>query len=268
MSVTSRYYNQKASTYDSQQNLLYFKVYDLITWKYTKPFIPKKSATRVLDAAGGTAKWSIPIALEGPQVVLVDLSDGMLEVARRKITDAGLNGRIDVCKGDITSLDFEDQTFDMVFCDHALCFAKDVTTVVKELVRVLKRGSPLVISAQNRYPLGLSIVSENFETGIKVLLGKEPFFMRGQVPVRTLFPEDFRNMLETNGIRIAKMIGKGIAVTPLVMPTERFWTDNYDQSFLSELTNVELSLCERQDALPLAGHIQAVGHRTLPRTLP
>jgi demethylmenaquinone methyltransferase/2-methoxy-6-polyprenyl-1,4-benzoquinol methylase len=140
MSKIEQYYDEKASSYDSEEHLLYFKVYDLITWKYTKLYVPKDPSARVLDAGGGTGKWSIPIAHEGPHVIVLDLSNGMLSIARRKIDEEKLGERIQLCRGDITSLDFEDETFDMVFCDHALCFIEDQRAAIKEMVRVLKRA--------------------------------------------------------------------------------------------------------------------------------
>lgn len=261
MSKVKEYYDDKASSYDLEQRLLYFKVYDLITWKYTKPYIPKDPSAIVLDAAGGTGKWSIPIAREGPRVILVDLSGGMLGIARQKIDDERLSGRIELCHGNITSLDFEDETFDMVFCDHALCFIKDQEIAVKEMVRVLKKGSPIIVSAQNRYPLSLSIFSQDVDTATRILFGQEHFMMRGRIPVHTLFPDDFYTLLESSGLRIEKMIGKGIVLTPVVLPMERLWTDDYDQTLLSKLMDTESRLCERKDSLALAGHIQAIGYK-------
>jgi len=261
-SLVNQYYNEKCATYDDEERLLYFKVYDHITWRYTKPFIPKHTNAKVLDAAGGTGKWSVPIAREGPHVVLADLSDGMLDVAREKIAEAGLNGRIEIHQTDITTLDFEDETFDMVFCDHALCFVEDTERAVHELTRVLKRDSPIVISAQNRYPLSLSILADDFEKGMRILHGEEHFMMQGRVPVHTLGPQEFRVLLESKGVQIREMVGKGIVLTPLVLPVERFWTANYDQAFADDVTKMELDLCERSDALPLAGHIQAIGYKS------
>lgn len=262
MSVIEQYYNDKAGTYDSEQRFLYFKVYDFITWKYTQPYIPKETEAKVLDAAGGTWKWSIPIAREGPKVVLVDLSDGMLDVARKKISEAGLDSRIEARQGDITRLDFGDEAFDMVFCDHALCFVKDIPRTLRELVRVLKKNSPIVISAQNRYPLSLSLFAQDLQKGTKILDGEEYFLMQGRLPVQTLFPDNFRALLENNSLRVSKMIGKGILLTPLIFPMEKFWTENYDRELLDNVMKAELDLCERRDALALAGHMQAIGYRS------
>jgi ubiquinone/menaquinone biosynthesis C-methylase UbiE len=256
---TKQYYDESASSYDSVQNLLFFKIYDSITWRFTEPYLPSRKTALVLDAAGGTGKWSIPIAKKGPRVVLLDMSNGMLEIARRKISDQSLSDRVETRQGDITNLHFDDETFDLVFCEHALGFFNDARKALTELVRVLKRGSTMVVSAQNRYPLALSLFNQNMDTGMKILGGEEPFLMRGRVPVHTLFPSEFHTMLEQCGLRVTKLIGKGIVLTPLVLPMERLYMDKFDQDFYDKIMRVEVDLCEKPDALALAGHIQAIG---------
>jgi ubiquinone/menaquinone biosynthesis C-methylase UbiE len=48
-----------ASKYDKEYANPYFQeVYDKITWHYIKPSIPKTGI--ILDAGGGTGKWSVP----------------------------------------------------------------------------------------------------------------------------------------------------------------------------------------------------------------
>jgi len=262
METVRQYYDDRSEKYDAEQRLLYFRVYDEITWKHTRPLIPRNADARVLDAAGGTGKWAIPIAQEGPRVVLVDLSRGMLDVTYRKVAQTSLGSRVEIHQGDITKLDFDDETFDMVFCDHALCFVNDMEKAVRELARVLKEGSPIVISAQNRYPLALSILASEFEKGARILRGEELFMMQNRVPVHTLCPQEFRGLLERNGLEVRKMVGKGVVLTSLVLPMERFWTDNYGEAFASNLMKLEIELSERSDTLALAGHIQAIGYRS------
>jgi ubiquinone/menaquinone biosynthesis C-methylase UbiE len=256
---TQQYYDESAPGYDSLQNLLYFKIYDSITWRFTEPYIPTRKAALVLDAAGGTGKWSIPMAMKGPRVILLDASTGMLEVARRKILDQNLSEKIEVRNGSVEKLEFKDETFDLVFCEHALGFFNDARKALTELVRVLKRGSTIIVSAQNRYPLALSLFNQNMETGMKILEGKEPFLMRGRVPVTTMCPDDFRTALEECGVNVTRMIGKGIALTPLVLPMEKLYLDKHDQELYDRILKVELELCEKPDSLALAGHMQAIG---------
>lgn len=256
---TQEYYDENASAYDSLQNRLFFKIYNSITWKFTEPYLPVEKTSLVLDAAGGTAKWSIPIAMKGPRVILLDTSNGMLEIARKKILDQTLTERIEVRRGNVEKLDFDDNTFDFVLCEHALGFFNDARRALKELVRVLKRGSTMVVSAQNRYPLALSLFNQDLDMGVSILEGKTPFLMRGRVPVNTMSPNDFRTTLEECGITVTKMIGKGILLTPLVLPMEKLYLDRFDQELHDQILKVELELCEKPDTLALAGHMQAIG---------
>lgn len=260
MQDVKKYYNEKAPTYDDYSNQLYFKVYDAVTWKIIEPYIPKNSKALVLDAAGGTGKWSIPIAKCGPKVVLVDISDEMLNVARRKIAKEGLQNRIEAKKGDIRKLDFEDETFDLVFCDHALCFIKEQEQAMKELVRVLKRDHPFIVSGQNRYALSLSLVSEDIDFASRVLSNKAQFVMRNLLKVYALSPDEFKHMLEKNGVKIERIVGK-VVTMPLALSYDKLTSENYSEEFVKKILKIEFELIDKVDAVSLGGHIQAIGYK-------
>jgi len=67
------YYRKTASDYDKEYESPFFKeIYDKITWRCIEPYLPRAGV--VLDAGGGTGKWSIPIAEKGLKVVLFDIS--------------------------------------------------------------------------------------------------------------------------------------------------------------------------------------------------
>ncbi|MGQ9595925.1 MAG: class I SAM-dependent methyltransferase [Thermoproteota archaeon] len=74
------YYRRSAENYDKEYDIPYFKeLYDKITWRYIEPYLPEEGI--VLDAGGGTGKWTIPIAEKGLKVILYDISKEMLNVA-------------------------------------------------------------------------------------------------------------------------------------------------------------------------------------------
>lgn len=91
------------------------RIYDELTWRCIEPYLPPTGL--VLDAGSGTGKWAIPIAERGLKVVLLDISAGMLEVARRKIQERGLEGRVSLVQGDIHEMDFPDRHFDFVLAE-------------------------------------------------------------------------------------------------------------------------------------------------------
>jgi ubiquinone/menaquinone biosynthesis C-methylase UbiE len=264
MSVFSRmvkkYYDEKSQAYDDYSRQLWSKVYDAVTWKITEPYVPTSPQALVFDAAGGTGKWTIPIAKCGPRVVLGDISEGMLKVAKEKIIKEGLQGRVEVKECDLRKLDFEDETFDLVFCEHALAFIKEQEKVIQELVRVLKKGHPMIVTGQNRYVMSISLVSEDVDYAYSVLSKEKPFFMRNSLNVYTVSPEEFRLMLESNGVRIEKIVGK-LFTMPLGLSGQKMIAEDYTKEFLEKMTKIELELSRKPDSVCLGSHLQAIGFK-------
>jgi len=77
----------------------------------------------VLDVAAGTGEPGLTIAaiVESGKVVITDLAEGMLEVARDKAAKKGIaNYETIIC--DVCELPFEDETFDAVSCRFGFMF--------------------------------------------------------------------------------------------------------------------------------------------------
>ena len=255
------YYDKKSANYDDYSKQLWSKVYDAITWNLTKPYVPSSSEALVFDAGGGTGKWSIPIAKCGPKVILGDISEGMLSVAKGKINREGLQQSIEIEECDLLKLDFEDQTFDLVFCEHALCFIREQEAVISELVRVLKKGCPLIVGGQNRYVLSLSMLqTESANDAYEVLSKETQFIMNDSLRVYALSPDEFRQLLEKTGIRVEKLVGK-LFTMPLAISSKKMSSEKYSDEFYKQLQNIELELTSRSDAIALGGHFQAVGYK-------
>ncbi len=216
------------------------------------------------DAAGGTGKWSIPIAKCGAKVVLGDVSEGMLNMAMEKIRREKLQRRIKLRQCDLRSLDFKDESFDLVFCDHALCFVKEQETVIRELVRVLKKGHLLIISGQNRYVLSLSLVSEDSDYAYGVLSKETQFVMRKSLEVYALSPNELKQMLENNGVKLKRMVGK-LFTMPLGLPSERLVSEDYTVDLFEKVLRIELKLTDEPDTVSLGSHFQAVGRKSTPK---
>lgn len=101
---------------------------------------------KVLDVATGTGDLAIAIARKSPQAAVsaVDLSEGMLAVARRKVADASLQERILLSQGDCMSLPFADGEFDVVTAAFGVRNFEDLERGFAEMARVLRPGGRML----------------------------------------------------------------------------------------------------------------------------
>jgi len=247
--------------------MLYYKIYDAITWKYIEPYVPIDPDALVLDAGGGTGRWTIRMARKGCKVILVDISEGMLKIAAEKVKKEGLQNKITIKEGDITKTGYADETFDMILCEHVLFLFKEPDIVIKELKRILKRKARLIISVHNRYVQSLVSLPEKpsldkVDDALNILLCKRYSSMtkNGEVKIYTWTPDEFRTMLERNELHMEKIVGKGVTM-PLRISKELFMKKDYPDDLFNKLLQFELTLCESSDALALAGHLQAIAYK-------
>jgi ubiquinone/menaquinone biosynthesis C-methylase UbiE len=95
---------------------------------------------RVLDVGCGVATTAIAVSERfGAHVTAVDIEPLMLERARAAVRAAGLEDKIRVEQGDILSLDFPEDSFDVVVAEAVTMFV-DRARAARELVRVCRPG--------------------------------------------------------------------------------------------------------------------------------
>lgn len=104
---------------------------------------------QVLDIATGTGIVAIEaaqiIGTEG-RVIGVDISAGMLDVAKRKSETLGLSN-IEFLLADAEDLNFPDNSFDHVFCSSAFIWMSDLIGVLKLWHKLIKPGGLLSFHA-------------------------------------------------------------------------------------------------------------------------
>lgn len=113
--------------------------------------------THILDIATGTGDFALAAAKTIPaRVTGVDISEGMLDIGREKISTAGLSGRIEMRLADSENLPFPDQTFDAAMAAFGVRNFENLDRGLQEIARVLKPGSRLVVlefSKPARFPV-------------------------------------------------------------------------------------------------------------------
>lgn len=101
---------------------------------------------RLLDVATGTADLALMAARKGvPQVIGVDIADQMLEVGRRKVSKADLDGRVELLNGDAEKLPFSDRQFDVATVAFGVRNFEDLAAGLRQIHRVLRPGGKLIV---------------------------------------------------------------------------------------------------------------------------
>lgn len=101
----------------------------------------------ILDVATGTGDMVILIEkiLKTEKITGIDISNGMLEIARQKINKAGLQQKVDLLNGDGETINFQDHSFDAVTVAFGVRNFENLESGLTEIRRVLKPGGKLVV---------------------------------------------------------------------------------------------------------------------------
>ncbi len=158
-SGTPAMFNTIARRYDLLNHLLSLNV-DRRWRRALVAYAEPRANDRVLDVATGTADVAIEFATRSraAEIVGVDLSSGMLQVARDKLARLGLAQRIALREGDALSLPFDDASFDVVTIAFGLRNLPDYARGVSEMARVLKPGGRAVV-LEFLPPRGVALVA-------------------------------------------------------------------------------------------------------------
>lgn len=107
-----------------------------------KPFRPMK----ILDIATGTADLAIEAArLKPNQIIGIDISEKMLEIGKKKISDRNQQNLIKLTLGKAENLEFQDNEFDAVISAFGVRNFENLELGLKECYRVLKSNGVLMI---------------------------------------------------------------------------------------------------------------------------
>lgn len=111
--------------------------------KCLKPFHPQK----MLDVATGTGDFAIQACrmLSPKELIATDISEGMMNVGRKKVKQAGLEKSISFAKENCTALSFPDNRFDAITVAFGVRNFENLDRGLQEMHRVLVPGGHLVI---------------------------------------------------------------------------------------------------------------------------
>lgn len=170
-----------------------------------KPYNPKF----ILDVATGTGDFAIQALTLNPEKITgVDISEGMLDMGRKKMISRGLQNKIEMVSGDSENLPFTDNNFDAVTVGFGVRNFENLEKGLSEIYRVMKPGATLAVlefSRPRRFPF-----KQVYNFYFKAILPKIGLWISKDKAAYTYLPEsvdafpdgdDFIAILETIGFK-------------------------------------------------------------------
>jgi ubiquinone/menaquinone biosynthesis C-methylase UbiE len=149
--------------------------------------------SHVLDVGCGTGGNAAYLARKiGCKVTGIDISDLMIEQAKKRIENLDLDNRLNFFVGDAYHLDFQDETFDAVLTVFVSQFL-DLERAFPEFMRVLKKGGFLGVNEMYRE---IKVPAELVD---KVDNAEQVFMELTELPFKIRSPDQWRQGFEYTG---------------------------------------------------------------------
>jgi len=150
-------FNNISGTYDFLNHFMSLGI-DIIWRKKAIRELKSIKPRIMLDVATGTGDFAFEaIKILAPEKIIgVDISEGMLDVARKKIQDRNLQHVFSVQTGDSEGLHFGDDHFDAITVAFGVRNYENLEKGLADMYRVLKPGGKIVIlefSKPRKFPI-------------------------------------------------------------------------------------------------------------------
>lgn len=141
----ARMFNSISGNYDFLNHFLSLGI-DIHWRKKAIRLLEKSQPKVILDVATGTGDFALAtLKLKPTEVIGVDISEGMLEVGRKKVKAQGHEQIIDLRLGDSENLPFEENKFDAAIVAFGVRNFENLEKGLSEMLRVLKPGGKLIV---------------------------------------------------------------------------------------------------------------------------
>lgn len=240
-----------------------------VTMHFLTKYLPEKGL--ILDAGGGPGRYTIELAKQGYEVILLDLVPEMLKAAERKIRRAGVKRKVkQIIEGSIDDLSmFGDETFDAVLClGGPLCHIlneQQRERAVGELTRVAKRNAPIFASVMSRLGL-LKTLLIRFQHDIhqarnQLEVGNYIPGVHGEgfTAAHWFLPEELRRLFEAQGVKVVEMAGLEGLSSHCQKETNRLSKEPEKWKIWTEII---LKTCTHPAVIGTSEHFLLVGKRT------
>ena len=136
-------FDESAKLYDSWYETKLGKFVDDVETRCAFGLLDLKAGAKILEIGCGSGNFSVKLARMGYEVIAIDSSIGMLNLAKNKAKKNLVS--IDFKRMNATKLLFENESFDAVFSMAAFEFISDSNKAMDEMMKILKPGGEIII---------------------------------------------------------------------------------------------------------------------------
>jgi ubiquinone/menaquinone biosynthesis C-methylase UbiE len=248
-------WDEHAERYDEWYKTFHGAVEHYADWELLRGHLPQNRDARILDAAGGTGRITLPLAKMGYSVTLCDISSGMLNVARQKLLKAGVLDKVEICECDVNKLRFADESFDFVLCWDGMAKA------AKELIRVTKRGGKISMFLVNKYGAAIRKFSEDAASALALLRSKSSYVCDEEEKYKAFSVEEARELFEKEGVKVIEIYAVCGMLDLLSIPEEIQESRSWDGKFFNQVTGMLIRLSKEPSVKGLSKHLVLYGKR-------
>jgi len=192
--------------YDGLNRVISFGI-DVKWRRKVVKIVSQAKPNNILDIATGTGDLAINLSsTNAKEIIGLDISNGMLEVGRKKIASKQLDNTISMVVGDSEDLPFEDNTFDAITVAFGVRNFENLEKGLAEILRVLKPNGTFVILETSVptnpiYKFGYTIYSKFVLPTIGKLFSKDKIAYNYLSESASVFPygEALNNILRKIG---------------------------------------------------------------------
>lgn len=253
--ATRARWDERASRYDAYYANFKGAVEHHVDWELLKRHLPSARDARILDAAGGTGRITLPLAKMGYSVALCDISPRMLDVARQKLVREGVLQRVEISECDIRDLPFRDASFDLALCWNGMLEAAG------ELIRVTRKGGKMSMYLANRCRAALDMFAGDPAMALSVATSRSDYVIYGGERYRAVSPQEARTLLEAQGVRILGTYAACGWLDMLAVPKEVQDASEWDPGLFAQVAEMSLALSQDPYALGMTHHLVVYGER-------
>jgi len=248
-------WDERARRYDQWYETLGGAVEHYVDWELLKAYLPPNREAKILDAAGGTGRITLPLVKMGYSVTLCDISPGMLDVARRKLLREGLLDRVEILECDVRQLRFPDERFDFVLCWNGMMEA------ARELIRVTKRGGRISVFLVNRCRGAIDLFAEDPGSALALIASRSDHVCDDEERYRAVSPEEATKLFEAEGIRVFEIYAVCGWMGVLRIPNEVRESSHWDEESFSQVTEMLLRLSKEPSVKGMSRHLVLYGEK-------